>query len=261
MNYILTLFLILSACIHCSGSDLEVGGHVYDSINRACPERKVALLAQDTSNSIAHLSIEQNNDGEAGKHEWVQSTDDIGHFLFSGLKRGEYVLIILDDLEHGGKYDSVNYTPVMIELTNSVTNLRITPSVIDYVEISGHILSVHSGEPIMAEIEFSPEHIDKMPSSASWMIDFSKSVSTDESGAFVKARVPMGLYYMTIFNMDEAKYKRSRVTIKIAVQRLNEPLISEQYREYLDAIGLAVDVHMAAPGGHAILIDGSQNEE
>jgi hypothetical protein len=197
----------------------------------------------------------------ADRQEMLQISDEAGRFQFEGLNEGMYVLIVLDDLVTGENDDSVNYTPIIIQLTNDVTNLYIIPSVIDYAEISGHILSVHSGEPIMAEIEFSPEDIDKMPSSASWMIDFSKTVSTDESGAFVKARVPIGVYYMTIFNMDEAKYKRSRVSIKIAVQRLNEPLISEQYRQYLDEMGLVVDVHMAAPGGHAILIDGSQNEE
>lgn len=258
---VLLILLLTYSCVSCYGAEYMIGGTVYDNANRPNIEQKIAILEQDANTCDSRFSLQNRTIGGGDRQEILQISDKAGRFQFTGLREGMYVLIILDDPVQGKKYDSVNYSPVIIQLTNSVTNLCITPSVIDYVEISGHILSVHSGEPIMAEIEFSPEDIDKMPSSASWMIDFSKTVSTDESGAFVKARVPIGVYYMTIFNMDEAKYKRSRVSIKIAVQRLNEPIISEQYRQYLDEMGLVVDVHMAAPGGHAILIDGNQNEE
>lgn len=253
--------LLTYSCVCCYGTEHQIGGVVYDQASRPSTGRSIALLEHDANTSASQFAMEKRTAVDADRQEILQISDEAGRFQFEGLNEGMYVLVVLDDLVTGENDDSVNYTPITIQLTNDVTNLYIIPSVIDFVEIRGRILSVDTGEPVMAEIELSPEHIDRMPSSTSWMIDFSKTVSTDETGGFVKAGVPMGIYYMTILNMDEAKHKRSRTSIKIEVQRLNEPLISEQYRQYLFEMGLVVDIHRVAPEGQAILTDGIQSGE
>ena len=227
-------------CTTCYGVDFIVSGHLENTDKQPVPNQRIILMKhpalKDSTTSLEpddlmHL---------ADKMTTISISDHEGAFIFTGVNTGKYIIAVLS---LSNAVDAPQYSAVSLEVINcSLTNILLTPSVIDYHSIYGIIRSTSSGKPIKAELIFSPDNPGSVPGSVPLQLDLLQSVSTDDNGVFTKSNMPSGTYTVMLKSLDNEISGRSTIGFKIAVSGSEEP-INENYQRYLKDTGLDIVIH------------------
>lgn len=257
----LSLIGCIAFCHYGYGFDLS--GSILDEHGKICPNFAVLLNKQESPEEIEQAmlsftvdskqasSLEEFNAAttelssifEDNKTGWASRSDDLGHFAFTNLTSGKYILTATSGLnEQGQSGDGYVYPAVSMEITSeNISGLTVAPVKLKYFTAHGNLLSIKAGRPITADVGVLPlDPASILSMSAKISLELLKSVKADENGYFFKPNLPAGEYSLELSNITEMVGSRSRISFQIRIHDDGQIDVSELYRTYLSEMGVDV---------------------
>ena len=245
---IFTMATVVNVMLLCHGWALELSGTIYDINGMRYANQTLILTRHETVEEMSHSldskdSSPTNVNIEIAGKGWSCKSDELGQFSFTNLQSGIYDIVVL-----GGDYVSnpekeevhYDYGGRQIELlSESVTNIKLTPVQLEYFSIHGELRYLEDDAPVRAEVGISPIPSPAGPnmSRPELILKLMKNANSDENGMFIKHNAQVGSYMIDVSINDQTSIS-TRLIAKFDICRDGDIVISRTELQRIAELGI-----------------------